>query len=279
MVFFLNGVSAIALLLIASSGLDLILGFMGVINLAHPGLMALGGYGALVASQYLPVWPSMLLGAGLATVVGMLIEWLIVKRLYRRPLDTILATWGIALVIWQGLILIFGRVAYPFDGPVSGFISMGGFSYSAYRLLLIGIAFLLVVALGVISRYTRVGLIARAVMANGDLAAGLGLNTRAVQRCTFAIGVFMAGAAGALIAPLAPVQPFMGLSYLIPAFLVVLLAGKTVSGLVLGAVLIAGGQTAVSLFVNPIVASVFVVLIAVLLLRFFPGGFERLWGA
>jgi len=279
MVFFLNGVSGVALLLLASSGLDLILGFMGVINLAHPGLMAVGGYGTLVAARYLPVWPSMVLGAGSAAVVGMLIEWLIVRRLYRRPLDTILATWGIALVIWQGLILIFGRVAYPFDGPVSGFISVGGFSYSAYRLLLIGIAVLLVVALGVISRFTRVGLIARAVMANSDLAAGLGLNTRSAQRWMFAIGAFMAGAAGALMAPLAPIQPFTGMSYLIPAFLVVLLAGKTVFGLVLGAVLIAGGQTVVSLFVNPIVASVFIVLLAVVILRFYPAGVERLWGA
>jgi urea transport system permease protein len=259
--------------------LDLILGFMSVINLAHPGLMAVGGYGTLVAARYLPVWPSMLLGAGSAAVVGMLIEWLIVRRLYRRPLDTILATWGIALVIWQGLILIFGRMAYPFDGPVSGFISVGEFSYSAYRLLLIGIAVLLVVALGVISRFTRVGLIARAVMANSDLAAGLGLNTRSAQRWMFAIGAFMAGAAGALMAPLAPIQPFMGMSYLIPAFLVVLLAGKTVFGLVVGAVLIAGGQTVVSLFVNPIVASVFIVLLAVVILRFYPAGFERLWGA
>ena len=279
MVFFLNGLSAIALLILASSGLDLILGFMGVINLAHPGLIALGGYGALVAARYLPVWPSMLLGACLAAAVGALIEWTVVRRLYRRPLDTILATWGIALAIWQSLILIFGRVAYPFDGPVSGFVTVAGFEYSAYRLLLIGIAVLLVLALGVVSRYTRAGLIARAVMTNNDLAAGMGLNTRLAQCWMFALGAFMAGAAGALMAPLAPIQPFMGMSYLIPAFLVVLLAGKTVPGLVLASVLIAGGQTAVSLFVDPIVASVSVVLLAVLILRFFPAGFDRLWGA
>jgi branched-chain amino acid transport system permease protein len=179
-------------------------------------------------------------------------------------------------VIWQALILLFGTAAYPYVGPAQGVSSLGAFAYSSYRLVLLGFGIALAASLLVISRYTTLGLIARAVMSNRDLAQGVGLNTLAIRRWTFILGSFLAGAAGALLAPLAPVNPYLGFGYLIPAFLTVLLAGRSVVGFILAAILLSGGQTIVSLFVNQVVAGVVVVLIAVIVLRLIPAGFDGL---
>lgn len=277
MVDLLNGLSTIAISLIVASGLALILGLMGVINLWHPGLMAIGAYGALEATRNgVTPWIAPLIGAALAGLCGLLFEGLLIRRLYHRPLDTILATWGMALATWQLLALLFGRGAQSYRGPVRGLWRIGNVEYSAYRIMLMGLAIALVVALAVVSRFTTVGLIARAVMTNQELAQGLGLNTRSVRRWTFTIGAALAGTSGALIAPFFPVTPFMGLNYLIPAFLAVLLAGRTVIGLVLGVIVLSGGQTVVALYFDPIMAGVVVVLAAVVILRFFPNGFDNL---
>ncbi len=277
MVSLLNALSGIAILVIVASGLALILGLMEVINLMHPGLMAIGAYGALEASRNgIGPWPALVVGTVVAGAVGFLMERLVVRRLYQRPLDTILATWGMALATWQILTLIFTRGAFPYGGPARGLVEVAGFQYSAYRLILVGIAVLLVAALAAISRFTKIGLVARAVMANEDLARGLGLNTYAVRLWTFTIGAALAGAAGVLIAPLFPITAFIGLNYLIPAFLVVLLAGRTVWGLVLGDIVMGGGQSAVAVFVNPILALAAMLIVAVLILRFVPNGFDAL---
>jgi len=276
----LDAVTAIAILLMVSAGLLAILGLMDVINLAHPGLMAIGAYGVLKATEAgIDPWTAIAVGMVIAAITGGIIEWAVVSRLYHRPLDTILATWGIALVIWQLLVLLYGRAAYPYNGPIQELVAIGPIDYSAYRLLLVGYAIALMVGLVAVQRYTKVGLVARAVMTDSSLAQGMGVNTRRVQFVTFVIGAGLAGAAGALLAPISPVNPFVGLNYLIPAFLAVLLAGKSVGGLVLAATLLSGGQTVVAMMLDPIIASVAMALIAVVILRFLPKGFSALWGA
>jgi branched-chain amino acid transport system permease protein len=276
----MDAVTAIAILTMVSAGLLAILGLMDVINLAHPGLMAIGAYGVLkVTEAGMNPWIAILFGVLIAAVTGAVIEWAVVSRLYARPLDTILATWGVALIIWQVLVLLYGRAASPYNGPIQELVSIGPIDYSAYRLLLIGYAIALMLALVAIQRYTKVGLVARAVMTDASLAQGMGVNTRRVQLVTFVIGAGLAGASGALLAPLFPVNPFVGLSYLIPAFLAVLLAGKSVGGLVLATILLSGGQTVVAMVFDPIVASVAMALTAVVILRFLPNGFSELWGA
>jgi branched-chain amino acid transport system permease protein len=276
----LDAVTAIAILMMVSAGLLAILGLMDVINLAHPGLMAIGAYGVLKATEAgIDPWTAIIFAVAVSALTGAIIEWAVVSRLYHRPLDTILATWGVALIIWQVLVLLYGRAATPYNGPIQELVSIGPIDYSAYRLLLIGYAIVLMVALVAVQRYTKVGLVARAVMTDSSLAQGMGVNTRRVQFVTFVIGAGLAGGSGALLAPLFPVNPFVGLSYLIPAFLAVLLAGKSVAGLVLAAILLSGGQTVVALVFDPIVASVAMALIAVVILRFLPKGFSPLWGA
>lgn len=277
MLTLLNALSGVAILIIVAAGLAIILGLMNVINLMHPGLMALGAYSALEATRRgISPWLAILVGAAVSGVVGLVMERLVVRHIYHRSLDTILATWGLALVTWQILVLIFGRAAYPYTGPVRGIATIGPIEYTSYRLLLIAIAILLVIGLGLISRFTTAGLVARAVMSNEELAKGMGLNTSAIRAITFGVGSALAGMAGVLLAPLFPVNPFIGLGYLIPAFLAVLLAGKTVWGLVLGATVLAAGQSIVSLVLSPILASATLVVLTVGILRLYPEGFDRL---
>jgi branched-chain amino acid transport system permease protein len=273
----IDALSSFSILILVASGLFVILGLMGVINLAHPGLMAIGAYGAFVATRSgINPWISIAVGASLAAGIGLVVELLLVRRLYERPLDTILATWGVALVIWQALFLIFGTSAFPYPGPVQGLLHVGDFSYSAYRLVLLFAGLAVALALAIVSRITTVGLIARAVMSNRELAQGVGLNTIGIRRWTFVLGSFLAGAAGALIAPLSPIGPFLGFGYLFAAFFVVLLAGRSVLGLLLAAAVLSGTQSIASLYANQIVAGVAIVLITVFILRLVPDGFDRL---
>ncbi len=273
----LNVLSATAIMIIVASGLALILGLMNVINLAHPASMAIGAYAMLVAAgQGTGFWGGVVAGAVAAGIVGLGIEMLIIRRLYDRPFDTILATWGIALVVSQVITIIFGRAPKPVDAPMTGILTIAGISYSEYRLTLMGVAVLLVVALAAVARYTKWGLIARAVMANESLAAGLGINTRTVRRVTFVFGSALGGIAGALIAPLSTITPMVGFGYLIPAFLAVLLSGSAILGLVAAALIVAGGDSLFSRFISAIFSMAFVTIIVISVLRFFTNGFERL---
>lgn len=275
MLTLLNILSAVSILFIVALGLEVILGIMGVINMAHPGLMAVGAYASLQASRHgANAWLAMLLGALAVAVLGGLLEP-VLRRLYRRPLDTILATWGLSLVITQAIIIAFGQAPVPFDGPGDGLTRVAGTEFSTYRLVLILVALALGLGLQLAVRYTRAGLLARAVMASQELARGVGVNTSRVQIATFALGAGLAGAAGALIAPLAPLEPYLGVGYLIPAFLVVLLAGRSITGLALAVLVLSTVQTLVALYSNSIVAGVVLVLVAMLLLRLRPQGFTK----
>jgi urea transport system permease protein len=271
----LNVLSAASILFLVALGLEVILGIMGVINMAHPGLMAVGAYASLEASRRgAGTVMAMLLGALAVAVAGALLEPLL-RRLYSRPLDTILATWGLSLVITQLIILAFGQAPVPFDGPGDGLTTIAGTGFSSYRLTLIGVAVVLGLALQALVRFTRAGLLARAVMADEDLSRGVGVNTSRVRTTTFALGAGLAGLSGALIAPLAPLEPYLGVNYLIPAFLVVLLAGRSLGGLAVAVVVLSTTQTLVALHTSSIVAGIVLVVVAMLLLRLRPQGLLR----
>jgi len=271
----LNVLSAASILFVVALGLEVVLGIMGVINMAHPGLMAVGAYASLEASRRgVGTVLAMLLGALAVAVAGALLEPLL-RRLYSRPLDTILATWGLSLVITQLIILAFGQAPVPFDGPGDGLTTIAGTAFSSYRLALIGVAVVLGLALQALVRFTRAGLLARAVMANEDLSRSVGVNTSRVRTTTFALGAGLAGLSGALIAPLAPLEPYLGVGYLIPAFLVVLLAGRSIGGLAVAVVVLSTTQTLVALHTSSIVAGIVLVVVAMLLLRLRPQGLLR----
>jgi branched-subunit amino acid ABC-type transport system permease component len=266
----LDLITAAGTLTLIVLGLALILGLMDVVNLAHTGFMAVGVYLTVSVWQSgVNVWLAMLAGIAGAALLGAIVEWFVVRRLYGRPLDTILATWGISLMVVQAISWAYGRGPQTLDHPL---VARMWFGYSAYRLLVLLVAALLVAGLYLIVRFTEWGLIVRMVMANETLAQGVGINTSRVRQITFVLGAALAGAAGAMLGPIQSINPNFGVTVMVPAFLAVLLAGKNLAGLVIGCSILAATQTLFSLYANPIYAVVAVIVTAVALLRFFPEG-------
>ncbi len=170
----LDIVTTAAILYIVAAGLLLVFGVMKIINFAHGALLTVGSYAAVIASQLgLSPWVA-LPGAALAgALTGIIIERFVVRPLYARPLDAILATWGLGIVIGQILTIVFGRGIRFAEPPLTGVVSLIGVDYSVYRLALIGVALVLGLCISALLARTRLGLETRAVIMNEDLARGL----------------------------------------------------------------------------------------------------------
>ena len=269
----LDSLTASASLLIVIMGLTLVLGVLEVINLAHAGFMAVGVYltYALLGHGVEFFLACALAGAGTA-VLGLVVELLVVRRLYRRPIDTILATWGIALVIVQVITLIAGSQDKSITVPTGRTLDILGTRHASYPLLLVAIAVALVVTLGLLVRFTEAGRTVRLVMSNEAMARGIGIDTTRVRQVTFALGAGLAGLGGGLIGPIEEVSPQYATALLIPAFLTVLVAGPSVSGMIIGSVVLATIETFFATYADPTYSTVVLVLSAVVILRFAPRG-------
>ncbi|MFN3613922.1 MAG: branched-chain amino acid ABC transporter permease [Rubrimonas sp.] len=265
-----------AILFAVASGLMIILGVMKLINFAHGAFLTVGAYAAyLTGAAGLSPWLSPPLAGLFGFAAGLVIERLVVRPLYDRPLDAILATWGLGIVIGQLITLGFGRGVQFAASPLSGTTMLLGVDYSAYRLAVAAIAVGLGVALTALLYLTRFGLNARAVIMNEPLARGLGIDSTRVRAVTFGLGAGLACAAGALITPLLSVDPNMGLPWLVNSFMLVLVSGASFPSLALAALVLGGAQVLVSTFVSPIVGGMTIVALAALVLRLNPKGFSR----
>lgn len=266
-------VTTAAILFAVASGLMIILGVMKLINFAHGAFLTVGGYCAFLTTQAgLSPWLCVPLAGVVGFAAGLVIERLIVRPLYHRPLDAILATWGLGIIIGQAITLTFGREVQFAASPLSGTIDLGAIDYSAYRLVVTGLALALGLALTALLRYTRFGLNARAVIMNEPLARGLGIDTGRVRMLTFALGAGLACAAGALITPLIAVDPNMGLPWLVNSFMLVLVSGVSIPSLAVAALLLGSAQVAVSTYVSPILGGLTIVVLAAVILRIRPRG-------
>jgi len=272
----LDIVTTAAILFAVSAGLLIVFGVMKIINFAHGGFLTVGGYSALAVTKlgWNP-WFSLAFAFVIGGVCGMIIERLVVRPLYSRPLDAILATWGLGIIIGQGITLAFGREVQFVQSPVSGAVDLAGGSYSEYRLLLVGIAIVLAIALGLALNATRLGLVTRAVIMNENLAKGLGINSGLVRFGTFSLGAGLASLAGALITPLSSVDPNMGVPWLVNAFMLVMVSGVSLVSLGVACLVLGGAQVLVSSWGNPILGGLTIVVLAALVLRFRPQGFAR----
>jgi len=202
----LDILSTAAMLFIVTAGLMIIFGVMKIVNFAHGAIITLGSYAALVVTRLgLDPWLALPCALVAGVLVGMLVERLIVQPLYKRPLDAILATWGLGIVIGQLITMAFGREVQFADAPIQGAVAFLGTEYSAYRLFLVPGALLLYVALTLLLNGTRFGVRTRAVIMNEDLARGLGINAERIRFTTFALGAGLGALAGALILSLASV--------------------------------------------------------------------------
>jgi branched-chain amino acid transport system permease protein len=272
----LDAVTTAALLFIISSGLLIVFGVMKIINFAHAAFVTVGGYAALVGAWLGLPWALVLpLAFAAGAVCGALTEAIIVRRLYQRPLDAILATWGLGIVIGQLITLLFGREVQFVQAPITGTVDVVGVDYSAYRIVMIAAAVIVAVVFTSLLGGTRLGLSTRAVIMNETLAQGLGINSARVRLVTFAIGSGLAALSGALITPLSSVDPNMGLPWLISAFMLVMVSGGSLLALAVSCLVLGGCQVIVSTFVNPILGGLTIAILAAIVLRIRPEGFAR----
>ena len=276
MVLLLDLLTTAAMLFIVTAGLMMIFGVMKIVNFAHGSLLTLGGYAAFVVTQLkLSPWLSWPLALITGAVVGMAVEYLIVRPLYKRPLDAILATWGLGIVIGQLIVITFGREVKFADMPLQGTWSIAGVDYSAYRLLLIPVALGLCALLMLLLNGTRFGVKTRAVIMNEDLASGLGIHSGRIRFITFSLGAGLGALAGTLITPLSSLDPGMGLPWLVSAFMLVMVSGHSMLSLLLTCLVFGACQVLVSTYANPVLGGLTIAVLSALTLRVRPKGFSR----
>ncbi|MAL78322.1 MAG: branched-chain amino acid ABC transporter permease [Sneathiella sp.] len=271
---FLDVTSYILVLVLVALGLMIVFGMMGVINMAHGELFMIGAY-VMLASQSLglPFIAGLLLAPLIVGLLGLLIETLLIRHIYLRPLDTILATWGLSIALKQIIVLTFGPESHSVAAPIDGAFTLGSVSYPLYRLLLMGMSILLIAGTFWLFLKTSFGLMARAVIARPTTAAALGIDTRRMYRLSFVIGTALAGLAGALVAPIISVDPQMGLGYLVPGFLSILVGGAgPLAGVLVGGAVVGGTSNLLTVWISPVAAMITVYILAILVIRLKPEG-------
>jgi urea transport system permease protein len=247
---------------------------MGVINMAHGELFTIGAYALVAVSNLGGFWAGVLLAPVVGAVVGIALERGVVQFLYTRPIETILATWGISLILQQGIEFIFGTAPQAVPNPFPGAISVFGIvDYPVYRLFILMAGVVITAATFFVFLRTEFGLMARAVIQNREIAAAIGINTDRIYVVAFALGAALAALAGALMAPLINVLPLMGVSFLARSFFVVIVGGAgNLLGVVGGSVLIGGLETLFSSLWSVTLAQALVLVIAIVIVRFRPTG-------
>ena len=281
LLFLYQYMDAIALLTLSAVGLVVVFGMMGVINMAHGELMTAGAFGAAYGHQAgLPVPVAIVAGAVAATALGLLLERLVIRFLYGRLLYSLVATWGVSLILSQGALIVLGPSAPSLPLEMGSF-RVGDLTFSLYRLMLFAVAALIVVALWALLNLTTFGLHARATMSNPSMAKALGVNPARIYVLTFGLGSFLAGLAGGLFALTAPVQPSFGSSFTPIAFIVVVVAGarNIVVGLTVSVLILALVKTVFTINFNILSGYVAMLLAAAVVIRIAPNGVNDLIGA
>lgn len=270
----LNTAVIIGILVLIGTGMAIIFGLMSCFNMAQGEFVMLGAYSVVVANQMgLSFWVGLVIAVVLVGTLGYLIEIGVVSRLYGRPLDSILATWGVSLIIQQTVRVIFGPDPKPVIAPIEGATILVGVPFPTYKLFML--AAIIVVAVGtfLLLRYPTFGVMSRAVFEDREMAECLGIKGRSINARSFALGAALAGLAGALLAPLITIGPYIGSYYLTRAFLTVIVGGVgNLLGVAAGAGVIGGTEGTLAYWGSSLVAQVIVLAIAILALRLRPQG-------
>jgi branched-subunit amino acid ABC-type transport system permease component len=264
---------SVAVLVIISLGLAVIFGMMGVINLAHGEFLMLGAFFTVSGERAgLDVWSAMAVASVGVGIVGLVVERTLIRFLYGRIAATMLATWGLSLVIVQTITLIYGSAPRGIPAPL-GNVRIRHYSIAEYNLVLIVAAVILLVLVYLVFTRTRYGTMARAVTQRPEMASAIGINHHRINMLTFAFGAALAGAGGALLAPVAGVVPTMGQQYVGRAFMTVVVGGPGVlTGTASAAGLLGGVDALVSNLETAFLGTAALLLVAILLLRVLPTG-------
>ncbi len=274
----LSSLSSAAILIIVTLGLSVIFGLMGVINLAHGEFIMFGAYAALTCvSIGIPYPLAIILATMFTALFGMIVERLIIQRLYGKLIYTMLATWGLSMVMYQCVVLIFGTVTPGIDIAQSN-VEIGTYTISSYLLMMIPISIFLLISIYYILTKTKYGLMARASILDSKTALAMGIKTKKLNMITFAFGSGLAGLSGAILLPIVSATPNMGFAFVIKSFLTVVVAGPlaisgtAVTGLSLGVI-----SSASASYFSSIIGDVLFFIITILLLRFYPKGISNTW--
>ncbi len=269
-----NVVTGVATLVLITLGLGVIYGMMRIINLAHGEFMMLGAYTAVTANEAgVNVWLAMLVLPPLVVgLVGLVLERCLIRFLYGRIIDTMLATWGVSLALIGLMTTIFGNVVRGMSAPVGGF-SIGRYGASLYSLVIVVTALAGLVGMFALLRATRFGLILRATMQNPNMASALGVSPPVIYMAAFALGSALAGLAGGVLAPISGISPGMGAAYIARAFITVLGGGPAIiTGTGLASSLFGLINELVSFQTTPVIGDVALLAAAILMIRILPQG-------
>ena len=275
LVYLINGLNTSALLLIAALGLMVILGLMKVINLAHGELIMIGAYMSYFTSTVLG--QNFFLGMTVSFIstafLGIIIEKFIIKKLYKRPMETLLATFGLSIILQQVITITFGPelkyIAVPFDG----YLKLGNIIIPLYNIFAIAMALSLILFAWILFFKTSFGKKVRAITQNRDICECLGIDTMKIDSYTFAFGSGLAGLAGAILSPIRSVSPFMGSSYLTDSFMTVVLGGTgSIFGISAASAIVGESIAVLGGLSNEIMAKILVFLMVIVVIRFRPQG-------
>lgn len=273
----LNGVQYGLVLFLVASGLTLVFGILGVINLAHGSFYMLGAYFAwALAGLTGSFWLALIGGVAIAFVLGLAVEWLLVRRLYGRDhLTQVLMSFGLIMVIDEARQILFGKDVHSVAAPdiLQGSIQLTDLlSYPIYRIAISVFCLMVAVAIFFVIRKTKIGMIVRAGAENREMTRALGIPFDKVNRYVFAVGIALAALGGIVVAPISTVFPSMGDSMLILSFVVVVLGGiGSIPGAAIGAMLIGLADTFGKVFF-PSIAGIMIYLLMAVVLLWRPNG-------
>lgn len=281
-----NGLSLSSIILLASLGLAITFGLMRVINMAHGEFMMIGAYTAymvqgLVSKIFtnsgadIGYFVSIIIAFAVTFIIGSLLETFVVSRLYGREIDSLLATWGISLILQQAARSIFGTqgVLVKTPGVLSGSIKIAGASLSMTRLFIIVLVAVCLLGVWALMYHTNYGRQMRAVMQNRAMAQCMGINSRKIDNITFAIGSGLAGIAGCSIALLGSIDSTVGQNYIVNTFMAVVLGGVgKLLGTVLGSSIIGFSSIGFETITSSSIAKAIVLLIIIVFLQKKPQG-------
>jgi urea transport system permease protein len=314
-----HGLSLGSILLVVALGLAITFGLMGVINMAHGEMIAIGAYTSYVVQNlfgtgfsFAVTLPFNLMGKQLgfglslpglnatgwfyqsyflfaiplsfmtAALAGLVLERTVIQFLYRRPLESLLATWGVSLVMQQLFRMIFGANNVQVNSPdwLLGHFTINDISFGYNRVFVIGFAFVIVLGTWLLLTKTPLGLLIRAVMQNRSMASCMGVRTSRVNMMTFAFGSGLAGLAGAFLSQIGNVGPSLGQSYIVDSFMTVVVGGV---GSIIGTVYAALGigtadQVLQQLFGSPVLGKIIVLICIIIFLQWKPGGLFSIRG-
>jgi len=272
-------------------GLAIIFGQMGVINMAHGEFMILGAYVTWMTSNffqaYLPglfagyFFLAMILAFIASGALGMLVEWALIRHLYKRPLDTLLATWGLSLILQQAVRTTFGPNNREVGSPswMSGAFEVGQITITYNRLWIICFALAVFVALIALLRLTRLGLEMRAVTQNRAMAAAMGIATGRIDALTFGLGSGIAGLAGVALSQIDNVSPNLGQGYIIDSFMVVVFGGVgNLWGTLVGALTLGIANKFLEPFAGAVLGKIAILIFIILFIQKRPRGLFALKG-